>query len=69
MMVGKLKVVFASALLGGLVGTLAGCQPEGPAERAGQSIDRGVQKAKDALDPAGPAEKAGRAVDRAVNPK
>jgi hypothetical protein len=64
----KLRAVFASALLGGLVGTLAGCQPQGPAERAGRSIDRGVQDAKDAIDPAGPVEKAGRAVDRAVKP-
>jgi hypothetical protein len=47
---------------------VAGCETKGPAERAGESIDRGVQNAKDALVPAGPAEKAGRAVDRAVNP-
>jgi hypothetical protein len=47
---------------------VAGCETKGPAERAGQQIDREVQNAKDALDPAGPLEKAGRAVDRAVNP-
>jgi hypothetical protein len=60
--------VLAWAFLCGLVGTTAGCQPQGPAERAGQNIDRGVQNAKDAVDPAGPVEKAGRAVDRTVNP-
>jgi hypothetical protein len=47
---------------------VAGCETKGPAERAGERIDRGVQNARDALDPAGPMEKAGRAVDRSVNP-
>jgi len=49
-------------------GFLVGCEEKGPAERAGEKVDRGVQKAKDAVDPAGPAEKAGRSVDRTVNP-
>jgi len=58
----------ASALLCGAVGTFLGCQPQGPAERAGRGIDRGVQNAKDAVNPPGPVEKAGRAVDRTLNP-
>ena len=45
-----------------------GCESKGPAERAGVSIDKGVQNAKDAINPPGPTEKAGRALDRAVNP-
>ena len=49
-------------------GLFAGCEEKGPAEKAGEKLDRGVQKAKDAVDPAGPAEKAGRSVDKAVNP-
>ena len=46
----------------------AGCESKGPAERAGVSIDKGVQNAKDAFNPPGPAEKAGRALDSAVKP-
>ena len=45
-----------------------GCESKGPAERAGVSIDKGVQNAKDAFNPPGPAEKAGRALDSAVKP-
>ncbi len=63
----SVRVIFTSALLGGAVGTFGGCEQKGPAERAGESVDRGVQNAKDVIDPAGPGEKAGRAVDRAVN--
>ena len=46
---------------------VAACQNEGPAERAGESIDNAGQRIKDAIDPPGPAEKAGRAIDRAVD--
>lgn len=54
-------------LLGGLV-LITGCEErEGPAERAGEKVDRAVEETKDALDPSGPAEKAGRKVDRAVD--
>ncbi|MHC5542340.1 hypothetical protein ACYOEI_29300 [Singulisphaera rosea] len=52
-----------------LVGALAfgaGCEEKGPAEKAGESIDKGVQDAKDAVNPAGPVEKAGRSVDKAL---
>ncbi len=45
---------------------VAACHQEGPAERAGKSLDNAGQSVKDAIDPPGPAEKAGRAVDRAV---
>lgn len=31
----------------------AGCEREGPAERAGESIDRGAEKAGDSLERAG----------------
>gem|GEM_PF-969761 len=46
---------------------VAACHKDGPAERAGESIDNAGQSVKDAIDPPGPAEKAGRAIDRAVN--
>lgn len=54
-----------SSLLLGAVVLLAGCEAKGPAEKAGENIDRSIENAKDALDPAGPAEKAGEALDRA----
>ena len=46
----------------------AGCESEGPAEKAGKAVDQGVQNAKDAVNPPGAAEKAGRAVDKAIKP-
>lgn len=50
-----------------VVAFAAGCREEGPAEKMGKDLDKGVEKLKDAVDPPGPAEKAGRAVDKAVN--
>ncbi len=52
----------------GSLAVLAGCESEGPAEKAGASIDKGIQDAKDAVNPPGPAEKVGREVDKAVKP-
>jgi hypothetical protein len=46
----------------------AGCESKGPAEKAGESIDKGIQNAKDAVNPPGAGEKAGRAVDNALKP-
>jgi hypothetical protein len=48
--------------------TLVGCESKGPAEKAGESIDKGVKDVKDAVDPPGPTEKAGRAIDGALKP-
>jgi hypothetical protein len=49
-----------------LVG-LAACHQEGPAEKAGTSLDHAGQKVQDTLDPPqGPAQAAGRKVDRAL---
>jgi len=44
-----------------------GCEHKGPAQKAGEKLDRAVDDVKDAIDPPGPAEKAGRAIDRAVD--
>ncbi len=46
----------------------AGCEEKGPAEKAGESVDNAVQKAKDTVSPPGSAEKAGRAGDKTLNP-
>jgi len=56
-----------SLLLGAAL-LLTGCETKGPAQKAGENIDQGIQNAKDAVDPPGPIEKAGRSVDKAVNP-
>lgn len=49
---------------------LVACQEKGPAEKAGESIDRAVENTKDAIDdavnPKGPAEKTGEAIDDAI---
>ncbi|MFZ5493392.1 MAG: hypothetical protein ACOY6E_12945 [Pseudomonadota bacterium] len=45
---------------------LAGCGEKGPAEKAGEQIDKAVEQTKDAVQDAGqqgPAEKAGEAID------
>lgn len=46
--------------------TFAGCESKGPTENAGESVDKGIQAAKDAIDQPGPAEKAGRGLDKAL---
>jgi hypothetical protein len=61
------KLTGFGLLLGGAVFLGTGCESKGPAQRAGESIDQGIQNAKDAVNPPGPVERAGRAVDNAVN--
>ncbi len=60
------RFLLCAALLAPL-GSFSGCQSEGPAERAGRSVDNAARDLKDAVNPGGPAEKAGRSVDRALN--
>ncbi len=63
----KNRAAILTTLLLGAVLTCAGCEPKGPAQQAGENIDKGVQNAKDAINPPGPVEKAGRGVDKALN--
>jgi len=60
--------VSLATLLLGAVAAFAGCEAQGPAQNAGQSIDKGIQNAKDTVNPPGPVEKAGRSVDKVLNP-
>jgi hypothetical protein len=62
-----LRITLAVSLA--LLTTLASaCRDKGPAERAGEKVDRTVDKLQDKLDPPkGPAEKAGRKIDRAID--
>ena len=57
--------LLAGLMLGSVV-TFAGCEPKGPAEKAGENLDKAGQNVKDAVDPRGPAEKAGDKVDDAM---
>ena len=44
----------------------SGCEEKGPAQKAGENVDKAARNAADALNPKGPLEKAGRAVDDAT---
>ena len=48
------------------VTAVSSCREKGPAEKAGENVDKTVDKIKDAVDPKGPAEKAGEKVDKAL---
>jgi predicted small lipoprotein YifL len=61
------RLIWGVAVLFMSLASLAGCQEEGPAERAGKGVDKAARDLKDAVNPPGPAEKAGRAVDDALN--
>ncbi|WP_052389586.1 hypothetical protein [Belnapia moabensis] len=64
-MIAALRLLLIPALL---TMTLAACDREGPAERAGRSLDRAGERVRDTVDPPrGPVERLGRSVDRAVN--
>ncbi len=50
-----------------LLSTLAACHQEGPAERAGHSLDNAGNRVQDTLDPPkGPAQSMGRSLDRTL---
>lgn len=58
----------ASALLVSVA--LVGCEQKGPAEQAGENLDKAGRNVKDAVNPPTTAgEKAGDAVDKAVGNK
>jgi len=47
--------------------SVAGCKKEGPAEKAGQQVDKIGNKVQDTVDPPkGPIQATGRAIDRAT---
>jgi hypothetical protein len=65
------KTVMMTAMAGLLatssLGMIACERHEGPAERAGEKIDKAADNVADAINPKGPVEKAGRAIDRATD--
>ncbi len=61
------KSAYLLALLLGSALAFSGCGKKGPAEKAGESLDRTGDKIHDAVTPDGPAEKAGKKIDNAVD--
>jgi MT0933-like antitoxin protein len=62
----KHRIALFAALLFGMVATFAGCESKGPAQQAGENIDKGIQSAKDTINPPSTSEKVGRSVDKAL---
>ncbi len=56
----KLGLMAVTLLVSGM---LVGCE-KGPAEKAGENLDKAGQNIKDSVDPRGPAEKAGDKIDK-----
>lgn len=56
------SVLAAAMLVAGLGGLLAGCEQEGPAERAGEQVDQAVEETREAVEQA--TEEAGEQVER-----
>jgi len=52
-----IQIVSAALIAGALLVALPGCEKEGPAERAGKSIDDAVEKTGDQIEKAGDAIK------------
>jgi hypothetical protein len=62
------SLLLVTALVSASLLASSGCATQkGPAERAGEQVDRAVEDVQDAIDPPGPAEKAGRNLDRAMD--
>jgi len=59
----KNRLIWGASVMLMTLAAMTGCQSEGPAENAGEKLDKAGRDLKDAVVPPGPAEKAGRAVD------
>jgi hypothetical protein len=62
----KITLLLSVCLLP-LLALAVSCREKGPAEKAGESIDKAVKDVKETVDPKGPLEKAGEKVDRTLN--
>ncbi len=66
----ELSTLVLVGILGSASAMMVACdKPKGPAEKAGEKMDKAMDKVSDAVDPKGPVEKAGRALDRATDGK
>ena len=62
----KTKLLLSLCLFS-LVSSVVSCREKGSAEKAGEHVDKAVEKVKDTVDPKGPVEKAGEKVDKALD--
>ncbi|MDP1626870.1 hypothetical protein [Parvibaculum sp.] len=60
------KILIGFALLLPLAGGLAACDDQGPAEEAGEALDKAAEDIGNAFDNSGPMEDAGEKVDDAT---
>ena len=60
----KLSILSISLLI---TAGLVACEQKGTAEKAGENIDKAVDKVQDAVNPQGPMEKAGEKIDESVD--
>ncbi len=71
MMILRKSFALVTALV--LAAGLVACDQKGPAEKAGEKIDKAAQNTKDAVQDTvqgqGPAEKAGEKIDKTLNGK
>jgi len=63
------KKLVTGALLLLFSAMLVGCEPAGPAQKAGESLDKAGENLKNAVDPKGPGEKLGEKLDKATGNK
>jgi len=63
----SVQQVSMAALIFSVALVVGGCHEKGPAEKAGETLDKAGEKISDTLDPKGPAEKAGRKIDKALH--
>lgn len=60
------KTLFGIALALPLMGGLAACDDQGPAEEAGEALDEAGEDISNAFDNSGPMEEAGEDIDDAT---
>ena len=49
-----------------VIACVVSCKPKGPAEKAGESLDKAAENVSDAINPKGPVEKVGEKIDDAT---
>ena len=59
------RLIAVPALAAAIALSFTGCEKKGPAEKAGEKIDRAGENVRDTLNPKGPAEKVGEKIDNA----
>lgn len=59
------RAIMGIAVVLPLMGALAACDDQGPAEEAGEALDDAAESVKDAFEGPGPAQEAGEDIDDA----